>query len=122
MLFERWAKKAPYQIFPHLLSPTFLLPMIDLEQVRKVAHLARLELSTAEEETFTTQLNGILDYFEQLSELDVTNVEPTFRAIDASNITREDILETHSDREAILESAPDRDGEFFKVPQIIATD
>ncbi len=99
-----------------------LLPMIDREQVRKVAHLARLELSTAEQEMFTMQLNGILDYFEQLSELDVTNIEPTFRAIDASNITRQDVLETHSDREAILESAPDRDGEFFKVPQIIATD
>jgi aspartyl-tRNA(Asn)/glutamyl-tRNA(Gln) amidotransferase subunit C len=95
--------------------------MIDREQVRKVAHLARLELTTAEEEIFTTQLNGILDYFEQLSELDVTNVEPTFRAIDASNITRQDILENQADREAILESAPDRDGEFFKVPKIIAT-
>ena len=96
--------------------------MIDREQVRKVAHLARLELSTAEEEMFTTQLNGILDYFGQLNELDVANVEPTFRAIDASNITRQDVLEPHSDREAILENAPDRAGEFFKVPQIIATD
>ncbi len=96
--------------------------MIDREQVRKVAHLARLELSTAEEEMFTTQLNGILDYFGQLNELDVANIEPTFRAIDASNITRQDVLEPHSDREAILENAPDRAGEFFKVPKIIATD
>ena len=96
--------------------------MIDREQVRKVAHLARLELSTAEEKMFTTQLNGILDYFGQLNELDVANIEPTFRAIDASNITRQDVLEPHSDREAILENAPDRAGEFFKVPKIIATD
>ena len=52
--------------------------MIDREEVRKVANLARLELTPEEEEEqFTSQLNGILDYFEQLSELDTSNVEPT---------------------------------------------
>lgn len=96
--------------------------MIDRDQVRKVAHLARLELTAAEEEQFTTQLNGILDYFEQLSELDVSNVEPTFRAIDVSNVTREDALQPYPDRDEILEGAPDRDDNFFKVPKIINAD
>ena len=93
--------------------------MIDREQVRKVAHLARLELSPEQEEQFTTQLGSILDYFEQLSELDVTNVQPTTRAIDVSNVTRADELKPFSDREAIFKNAPDQEGDFFKVPKIL---
>jgi aspartyl-tRNA(Asn)/glutamyl-tRNA(Gln) amidotransferase subunit C len=92
---------------------------IDREQVRKVAHLARLELTEEEEEQFATQLSGILEYFEQLNELDTSGVEPTTRAIDVSNITRPDQLQTDTEREMILDSAPDREGEFFKVPQIM---
>lgn len=93
--------------------------MIDKEQVHKVALLARLELTPQEEEQFTTQLGSILDYFEQLSELDVTDVPPTTRAIDVSNVTRPDELQPYSDRDRLLESAPDQDGDFFKVPKIL---
>ncbi|MBD2346545.1 Asp-tRNA(Asn)/Glu-tRNA(Gln) amidotransferase subunit GatC [Anabaena subtropica] len=93
--------------------------MIDREQVRKVALLARLELTPEEEEQFTTQLGSILDYVEQLNELDVNDVIPTTRAIDVSNVTREDNLQPCADREAILSSAPDQEGEFFKVPKIL---
>lgn len=93
--------------------------MIDREQVRKVAHLARLELTSEEEELFTTQLGSILDYFEQLNELDVEKVQPTTRAIDVSNITRQDKLQPYPDREEILQGAPEQEGEYFKVPKII---
>ena len=94
--------------------------MIDREQVNKVAHLARLELKPEEEEKFTTQLSGILEYFEQLSELDTEKVPPTTRAIDVSNITRDDKLEAFPNREEILSCAPEQDGEFFKVPKIMS--
>ncbi|MBW4596276.1 MAG: Asp-tRNA(Asn)/Glu-tRNA(Gln) amidotransferase subunit GatC [Brasilonema angustatum HA4187-MV1] len=93
--------------------------MIDREQVHKVAHLARLELTSEEEEKFTTQLGSILDYFEQLSELDVNNVPPTLRAIDVKNVTRADDLQAYPNREDILESAPEQEGNFFKVPKIL---
>lgn len=96
--------------------------MLDREQVRKVAHLARLKLTTAEEETFTTQLGDILGYFEQLNELDVSHVEPTTRAIDVSNVVRADQLQPYAEREAMLDAAPDRDGDFFKVPKIVNAD
>jgi aspartyl-tRNA(Asn)/glutamyl-tRNA(Gln) amidotransferase subunit C len=100
--------------------------MIDREQVHKVAHLARLDLTPAEEEQFTTQLNGILDYFEQLNELDTANVPPTTRAIDVSNIVRADRLQPHPERDRMLEIAPDREtnlqGDFFKVPKIMGGD
>lgn len=93
--------------------------MIDREQVQKVALLARLSLTPAEEEQFTTQLGSILDYVEQLQELDTEGIEPTTRAIDLSNITRPDRLEPFGDRDAILQSAPDREENFFKVPKIM---
>jgi aspartyl-tRNA(Asn)/glutamyl-tRNA(Gln) amidotransferase subunit C len=93
--------------------------MIDREQVHKVALLARLELTPEEEEQFTTQLGSILDYVEQLNELDVSNVLPTTRAIDVSNVVREDELKPYPDRDAILECAPQQEGEFFKVPKIL---
>lgn len=93
--------------------------MIDVDQVRKVATLARLELSDAEEQQFTGQLNNILDYVQQLNELDTDDVAPTTRAIEVSNITRPDQLEVFAEREAILDSAPDREEDFFKVPKIM---
>lgn len=94
--------------------------IIDIEQVRKVASLARLDLTEAEQQQFTGQLNGILDYVKQLDELDTDGVEPTTRAIEVSNITRPDQIEVFPEREAILESAPDREEDFFKVPKIMS--
>lgn len=96
--------------------------MIDREQVHKVANLARLELTVEEEEQFAAQMNNILEYFEQLSELDTADVPPTTRAIDVSNVTRPDELRLYPDREAILKEAPDQDGDFFKVPKILQTE
>ena len=96
--------------------------MLDKEQVHKVANLARLNLTAEEEDTFATQLGGILEYFEQLSELDTEDVPPTTRAIDMSNVTRTDELKPTLEREELLAVAPDHDGEFYKVPQILATD
>ena len=96
--------------------------MIDSQLVRKVANLARLELTADEETQFTTQLGSILDYIQQLNQLDVTNVAPTTRAIDVSNVTREDILQPYPEREAILNSAPQQEGDFFRVPKILNAD
>jgi len=96
--------------------------MIDLEQVRKVALLARLELTPEEEQQFTGQLNDILEYFEQLNELDTEGVEPTTRAIELSNVTRSDILESFPHRQALLKCAPEREDDYFKVPKILDED
>ena len=95
--------------------------MIDREQVKKVANLARLDITPEEEEQFTTQLNSILDYFDQLSELDTDDVAPTTRAIETSNITRADKLQPFTDRKALLDSAPEQEGDYFRVPKIMAS-
>ena len=113
---------SPFPITNYQLPITnYPLPImkIDKEQVHKVAHLARLELTPEEEEKFTTQLSSILDYFEQLSELDTSQVKPTTRAIDVSNITRSDKLEPFANLEGIFACAPEQDGEFFRVPKIL---
>ncbi|WP_013324743.1 Asp-tRNA(Asn)/Glu-tRNA(Gln) amidotransferase subunit GatC [Gloeothece verrucosa] len=96
--------------------------MIDKEQVRKIAHLARLEITAQEEEQFTSQLSSILEYFEQLSELDTTDVPPTTRAIEITNITRPDLMKSYASREELLKEAPEQEGDFFKVPQILSSD
>ncbi len=93
--------------------------MLEIDQVRKVAHLARLHLTSEEEKQFTDQLGSILEYFTQLSELDTENVEPTTRAIDLSNITRPDLLQPYPDRAGILNNAPAPDGDYFQVPKIL---
>jgi aspartyl-tRNA(Asn)/glutamyl-tRNA(Gln) amidotransferase subunit C len=95
---------------------------IDAAQVRKVALLARLDIPKDQEEQFASQLNSILDYVEQLGELDTDSVLPTTRAIDVSNVTRADQQETYSLREEILEQAPLAEGDFFRVPKILTTD
>lgn len=81
--------------------------------------MARLELESDEEAQFTTQLNDILEYIEQLNELDTADVPPTTRAIEVSNVSRPDQLETFSDRESLLSNAPDREDDFIKVPKIL---
>lgn len=96
--------------------------MLDREEVRKVALLARLEITPEEEEQFTQQLSSILEYFEQLSELDTTEVPPTTRAIDVNNVTRPDRLQPFANRPGLLEQAPEQEDEFFRVPQILGSD
>jgi aspartyl-tRNA(Asn)/glutamyl-tRNA(Gln) amidotransferase subunit C len=94
--------------------------MLDREQVHKVALLARLELTPDEEEKYAVQMSSILDYFEQLSELDTDGVEPTTRAIDLSNITRLDAQISYQNLDGIFNAAPDQEEDFFKVPKIMA--
>lgn len=95
--------------------------MIDRQQVQKIAHLARLEITPQEEEQFATQLSSILEYFEQLSELDTKDVPPTTRAIEISNVIRSDMATPYSNRDALLQEAPETEGDFFRVPQILNT-
>ena len=92
---------------------------IDEAQVRKVAKLSRLDLSDAEVEEFTGQLSAILEYVEKMNELDTEGVEPLAHCLAISNVLREDRVWESLGTEAVLANAPQRDGEFFKVPKIL---
>ena len=92
---------------------------IDEPQVRKVAKLARLELTDAEVQEFTGQLSAILEYVEKMNELDTGNVEPLAHCLPVSNVFRKDCVKESLGTEKTLANAPQRDGEFFKVPKIL---
>ena len=84
-----------------------------------IAHLARLSLSATEEERFSQQLGSILLYVEKLNELDTSGIEPTSHVIEMNNVMRDDVLWASLPREAALANAPDRAGNFYRVPKII---
>ena len=92
---------------------------ITRKEVEYVAHLARLRLSEEEAEKFTSQLDQILSYFEKLQELDTSQVEPTSHPIPIVNAFREDEMKPSLDIEDVLANAPEKEGNFFKVPKII---
>jgi aspartyl-tRNA(Asn)/glutamyl-tRNA(Gln) amidotransferase subunit C len=92
---------------------------IDAAAVRKVAKLSRLELSDAEVEEFTGQLSAILDYVAKMNELDTEGVEPLAHCLPVSNVFRADCVKESLGTEETLANAPERDGEFFKVPKIL---
>ncbi|MFA5239997.1 MAG: Asp-tRNA(Asn)/Glu-tRNA(Gln) amidotransferase subunit GatC [Phycisphaerae bacterium] len=92
---------------------------INQEEVRKVAKLSRLDLTEGEIEEFTGQLSAILDYVAKMNELDTTGVEPLAHCLPISNVFREDIVRQSLGTEKTLANAPQRDGDFFKVPKIL---
>ena len=95
---------------------------IGLDDVRHVAKLARLHLSEQELERFTRKLGSILEYVGKISELDVRDVPPMEHALPIHNILREDIPQPALPPEAVLQNAPERDGDFFSVPKILGAD
>ena len=92
---------------------------ISREEVSKVAQLARLKLNEEQIENHATQIEKILDYINQLEKIDTKNVPCTTRAIEVINNFRSDTKEIFSDRDEILDLAPSREDDFFKVPKII---
>jgi len=89
------------------------------EEVERVAMLARLRLTAAEESRLAEQLDKILQYMEKLNQLDTSEVEPFTHAVDVVNAWREDSVTNQPDPEALLANAPAREGGFFKVPKLI---
>ena len=92
---------------------------ISRQEVSKVAQLAKLKLNKEQIDNHATQIEKILDYINQLEKIDTTNVPCTTRAIEVVNIVRSDSKENYKDREDILNLAPSREDDFFKVPKII---
>ena len=95
---------------------------ITSDDVRKVAKLSRLDIPDDDIEKYSNQLEGILEYIAQLEKIDTANVSPTTRAVEVTNVFREDKVVSSSSnvRDEILDLAPQREGEFFKVPKILS--
>ena len=91
---------------------------ITKEEVKKVAHLSRLELNEDEINNHAEQLEKILEYIKQLEKIDTNDVPCTTRAIEVINVFRKDEKKNYDSTEDILDLGPSREDEFFKVPKI----
>ena len=89
------------------------------EEVRKIAHLARLSLSEDEAQQMSGQLSSILDYVEKLGELDTSNVEPLSHVVPAETPFREDAVTSDFPTDLVTANAPDAEQGMFRVPQVI---
>jgi len=93
--------------------------MIKLEELKRVARLARLKLSEEELKKYPEQFNAILKYFEQISRVETKGVSPLVNPTDIPEYLREDVVETGAGPEAALANAPERSGNLFKVPPVV---
>jgi len=92
---------------------------ITVQEVEKVANLARLTFDEEEKKQFTNHLAQILDYIDKLNELDTTDVSPTSHVIPIRNVTKEDVVKSSYPREVVLKTAPSAEEGYFEVPKVI---
>lgn len=92
---------------------------IDKETIKKIAHLARLEFDESSAEKMSKDMSQILDWVEQLNEVDTEGVEPLTTMSSEVNVMREDKVGSHLSHEEALKNAPKRDSEYFRVPKVL---
>jgi aspartyl-tRNA synthetase len=93
--------------------------MINKEEVRHVAKLARLKLTDEEAESYQRELNAVLQHFATLQELDTEDVDPMNHVLDLKNVWREDRPRKSKRTASILANAPEEESDYFKVPKIL---
>jgi len=92
--------------------------LITVKDVEHTAKLARLELTDEEKEKYTRQFSDILGYFDQLKEVDTSDVEPMAHVMPIKNVMREDEIKQEHSRDDILRNAPLEEDGYFRVPKI----
>lgn len=92
---------------------------ISLEEVEKVAELARIALTEEEKKQLSIDLSNILNYVEKINELDTSNVEPTAHILDIHNVYREDETKESMDIDDIMNLAPKAQDNFIVVPKVL---
>ncbi len=92
---------------------------ITKNEVKKVAHLARLELDEEEINKHAEQLEKILEYIKQLEKIDTLDVPSTTRAIEVINVFRKDEKKNYDSPEELLDLGPSKEDKYFKVPKIL---
>lgn len=93
--------------------------IISDETIEYVSILAKLELSREEKEQAKQDMGRMLDYIDQLNELDTEGVEPMSHVFPVHNVFREDVVTNRDDREAILKNAPEEKDGAFMVPRTV---
>ncbi|PZQ15022.1 MAG: Asp-tRNA(Asn)/Glu-tRNA(Gln) amidotransferase GatCAB subunit C [Ancylobacter novellus] len=92
---------------------------VDENTVRRVARLARIAVADDEVAKLKSELDAILAFVEELSELDVEGVEPMTSVIPSAARLRDDVVNDGEDAEKVLMNAPSREGDFYVVPKVV---
>lgn len=92
---------------------------LDAKKVARIARLARIGLSDDEVNTYQKDMEGIIDWVEQLNEVDVADVPPMVGTGLATARLREDAVTDGNRREDVLSNAPEREGPFYTVPKVV---
>ncbi len=92
---------------------------IDSELVRHIGKLSRIELSPQQVETLSSELAGIIEYFDKLQQLDTEGVEPMPHAVALQDVMAEDEPGESLSTDRALTNAPETDGKFFRVPRVL---
>ena len=92
---------------------------ISSTDIQRVAHLARLQLSETELESYSVQMKAIVEFVDQLQGVDTSGVEPMVHAIELTNVLADDQVRTGLSREQALANSPDHDEECFRVPAVM---
>jgi len=92
---------------------------LDAEQVKKIAHLARIEINEADIPGYAETLSSILDLVDQMSAVNTDDVEPMAHPMDASQRLRADVVTETNKREAFQSVAPKTEDGLYLVPQVI---
>ncbi len=92
---------------------------LDINTVKKIAHLARLEFDEKGAEKMKQDMTQILDWVEKLNELDTDGIEPITTMSTEVNVLREDVVGEHLSHERGLKNAPKKDSDYFRVPKVM---
>ena len=92
---------------------------IDIKTARKVAHLARIEVAETALEPLAGELSNILNFMEQLNEVDISGVEPMTSVTPMALKQRKDVVSDGNIQDKILKNAPDTREGFFAVPKVV---
>lgn len=92
---------------------------VSKEDVLHIAKLSKLNLTDEELEMYTNDLSSIVDFANQLSNIDVEGVKPTAHILKIQNVFRKDVMQPSYDREEILKNAPSKDAGCVSVPKVV---
>jgi aspartyl-tRNA(Asn)/glutamyl-tRNA(Gln) amidotransferase subunit C len=92
---------------------------VDIDTVKRVAHLARIKVSDDEAAQMTGELNNILAFVEQLDEVDVSGVEPMTSVVHQEMKKREDVVSDGGYAAKVVGNAPASEDNFFMVPKVV---
>ena len=92
---------------------------LDKNTVKRIADLSKLEFTSDETTAILKDMNQMLEFIDQLKELDTTNIDPLIHMTEDENILREDDAITGASQQEALKNAPSKDSTYFKIPKVL---